>query len=75
VPILASGPVKRRAKLAALVSSDIVNKEQRNKATREKEHFKTTSSSVLVVVIVDNSKQYSRSAVGCLAADEESSPD
>jgi hypothetical protein len=32
---------------------------------------KTSRSSVLVVVIVDNSKQYSRSAVGCLAADEQ----
>jgi hypothetical protein len=32
--------------------------------------FKTTRSSVLVVVIGDNSKQYSRSAVGCLPADE-----
>ena len=32
--------------------------------------FKTTRLSVLVVVIHDNSKQYSRLAVGCLAANQ-----
>ena len=36
--------------------------------------FKTTWSSVLVVVIGDNSKQYSRSAVGCLGRRSGSSP-